>query len=104
MAYRDLVAGDDVKVRDFGNEWHGYFGKVVDTSTNYVYVDLGFSHNVAFSPEKLMVAVISEFTDYIYNDDEEEETDDQIVMRSLLERVSKLEKEILDMKSHRQYN
>lgn len=109
MAHRDLVVGDDVKISDVEHEMHGAFGVVTDVAGPLSIVKIenhgriqGYS--TTFHCDRLILADRNVRRDYVYDDEDEELADDEQVMRSLLERVSKLEKEILDMKSQRQYN
>lgn len=107
MAYRTLVVGDDVKIVKCG-DWTGMFGKVLDSSGDLITVKFrswrgGHSSVAKFTSDKLLLSNGDPYNhcDYTYDDEEEKEEDDQTVLRSLLERVAKLEKEMLDMKSQR---
>lgn len=107
MAYRDLESGDDVKVKNYGSEWHGHFGVVEKVRDNgLVLVDLGDSTSRIFDKDQLLVSTgnphIGFRCESDYDEDDFAESleyqADSFILRELLERVGKLEKEMLDMK------
>lgn len=110
MAYRALVVGDDVKIRDFGNDWHGNFGEVLDIEGAFVKVLFhswhdGPSTTAYFTEDKLLLSVGNPYRHIEMNQDDEDSftndedlpTDDEVIQQ-LLQRVAKLEKEMLEMR------
>ena len=118
MAYRVLVAGDKVKIRKSGHDDHGSFGVVEGIVCNMageqIDVRVRFSswRNTPvtiglFKPSELLLSTGNPYQMCLSQEDEdslfhdESEMTDAEIMQDLLQRVSKLEKEILDMKSQR---
>lgn len=110
MAYRELVIGDDVKIVKC-QEWSGHFGKVLDIEGEFIKVQFSSWRNEPslthyFTEDKLLLStgnpyrnetLMYDYTDPDYDEEDEQPSDSQI-MQDLLQRVAKLEKEMLDMK------
>lgn len=111
MAYRDLVIGDNVKIVKC-EEWSGMFGEVLAVEGGFAKVKFSSWRNEPsstryFMKEQLLVSTGNPYAKYDPNhpdyepfedeDDDDCHSDSQ-VLKSLLERVAKLEKEMLDMK------
>lgn len=114
MAYRALVVGDDVKIVKCG-DWSGLFGKVLTVEGMFYKVRLqlwgnkGFAEHY-FTEDHLLIStgnphrhlmLTKDDEDSFFHDEDDSEMTDSEIMQDLLQRVSKLEKEVLDMKSQR---
>ena len=106
MAYRDLKIGDNVKVSDVEHEMHGAFGVVMDVNGRWSVVELenlgrtqGYSDMIHCDNLLIADRCVPRY-DYSYNEHEEDDDQpsDSQIMQDLLQRVAKLEKEMLDMK------
>jgi len=106
VAYRKLEVGDVVKVSNFGHNIHGHFGKV-----DKVIGDMAYVRAEWFNQKNLLLStmVIDEhnrirypYVDYQHVEGWEREEDDDFDQEeykgNLLERIVKLEQEVLDLK------
>jgi hypothetical protein len=110
VAYRKLEIGDDVKIVKC-QEWSGQFGEVVGIEGQYIKVRFSSwrgepSMTHYFTEDKLLVSTGNPYRNYSYEPDDDFEDfevqtqyNDQTILQALIERVSKLEKELLNMKS-----
>lgn len=102
MSYRKLEVNDKVKIINPGFNNHGAFGVVIDTCghTAQVSYKLWESHRLTnaqdiFHFDNLLLSTGNPWYD---GHGQLEETDEKLYEANLLERIVKLEQEVLDLK------